>query len=140
MALSANVNYDAEGQTEHIALKAEAASYTLYKGAIVNIKANGLAGKATDTAGETPVGVATEKTILAGASAETIVVEVGKLWIAKSDAAQTDVGEPIYATADDTVTTTVGTNTRILGLCVGFRTGYVLVDTRIKGLQADTDT
>jgi hypothetical protein len=136
MALSAAVNYDVVGQTETIAITAAPSAQTIYKGAIVNITTTGFAKAATDTLGETPMGVAKETVVLAGLSAETVIIERGMLWIAKSGAAQTDVGELIYATADDTITTSVGTNTRTLGLCIGFKTGFVLVDTRTHSLIA----
>lgn len=137
MPLSAEVNYEVKGTNcETIELTATPTAQTIYKGAIVNITTTGFAKLATDTLGETPIGICKKTVVLAGASAETVLVERGMVWVAKSNAAQTDVGEPMYATADDTVTTTVGTNTRIFGLCIGFKAGFVLIDTRTKSLIA----
>lgn len=133
MALTADVNYETKGVTRKVTLPAAAVSTTIYKGAIINIVA-GLAKKCTDTNGEVPIGVAQKQVVTAGASAEDVDIEVGPIWFAFSGAAQSDVGKIFYATADDTVANAAGTNAKSLGLCLGFKTGYVLVDTTIKSV------
>lgn len=133
MALTADLNYETKGDNEKITLPAAAVSTTLYKGAIINIAA-GLAKKCSDTNGEVPTGVCMKNVVTAGASAEDVDIETGKLWMAFSSAAQTDVGKIFYATADDTVANAAGTNAKSFGLCIGFKTGYVLINTQIKSV------
>lgn len=109
---------------------------TLYKGAIVHIGTDGYITEAADTTACFAVGIMKKQVVAAGSQAETCEVLTGRFWLAMSSptAAASHVGELIYATADDTITPTANTNTGALGMCVGYKSGYLLVDTRIRNL------
>jgi hypothetical protein len=133
MALSAAFHYETVGQTRRIAGKLKA-STTFYKGAILCFDANGFLAITGGAATDIPAGVFTgfgvtpgSASITVGAAAVDGEVEQGLVWVPFSGAAQTKVGELFYLTSDDTLTQTAGTNTFGL-LCVGFKTGFVLVD------------
>jgi hypothetical protein len=129
MALTADQEYESVGPTYVLAILAGAAD-TLYKGAIVQLEDDGYVEVPDDGAGSVNLGICKKQVVAAGSHTETVEVEMGKFWLAHSGAAQTDVGTLVYATADDTLAHS-GTASA-LGLCVGFKTGYLLVDTRIK--------
>lgn len=133
MALTADYEYEVVGQTEIDTFQAGAAD-TLYKGAIVNVGTDGYLKVAADVANEYPAGVMVEQHIADGSAHESVRVESGKIWLAHSGAAQTDVGALFYATADDTLADSAS-NVGPLGLCVGWKTDYLLIDTRIKALS-----
>ena len=133
MALTADKKYQTKGHTEILDILAGTAD-TLYKGAIVNIGTDGYIKVAADVANEVPLGVMVEKVVAAGSNAETCLVETGIIRLAHTGAAQTDVGALFYATADDTLADSA-TNVGPLGLCVGWETGYLWIDTRIKALS-----
>lgn len=133
MALTADVEYESKGVLEQNSYEAGAAD-TLYKGAIVNVGTDGYLKVAADVANEYPAGVMKEQHVSDGSAHESVVVEYGRIWLAHTGAAQTDVGALFYATADDTLADSAS-NVGPLGLCVGFKTGYLLIDTRIKALS-----
>jgi len=133
MALTADIGYETVGPTVILGITAGAAD-TLYKGAIVNIGTDGYIKVAADVASEIPLGVVKEQVVAAGSNAETVEVETGKIWLAHTGAAQTDVGQLFYATADDTLADSAS-NVGPLGLCVGFKTGYLLIDTQMKAVS-----
>jgi len=130
MALTADIEYQTKGHTEILDILAGAAD-TLYKGAIVNIGTDGYIKIAADVAAEIPIGVMVKQVVAAGSNAETCLIETGIIRLAHSGAAQTDVGAFFWASADDTLADSA-TNNGPLGLCVGWETGYVWIDTRIK--------
>jgi len=133
MALTADRNYETVGPTVILEIEAGAAD-TLYKGAIVNIGTDGYLKVAADVASEVPIGVVKKQHVADGTSHEKVAVETGKIWLPHSGAAQTDVGAFFYATADDTLADSA-VNVGPLGLCVGWKSGYVLIDTNIKAVS-----
>lgn len=136
MALSADVEYDTMGHTEILPMKVIDAE-KLYKGAIVNIGTDGYVEMAADVASEVPLGVVKEQVDDSDGGGTTILdveVETGIIKLAHSGAAQTDVGALFYATADDTLADSAS-NVGPLGLCVGYESGYLWIDTRIKALS-----
>jgi len=133
MALTADKEYETMGQTEIIAVLAGTAD-TLYKGAIVNIGTDGYIKVAADVANEVPLGVMKKQIVAAGSHIEWCEIETGIIKLAHSGAAQTDVGAFFWASADDTLADSAS-NVGPLGLCVGYESGYVWIDTRIKALS-----
>ena len=131
--MTADLEYEVVGHTEVDSFQAGVAD-TLYKGAIVNVGTDGYLKVAADVAGEYPAGVMVEQHISDGSTHESVRVESGKIWLPHSGAAQTDVGALFYATADDTLADSA-TNVGPLGLCIGWKTGYLLIDTRKKALS-----
>lgn len=105
---------------------------TFYKGAIVcTVGASGYVVVAADTATYVPLGLVKEK-VTATAAGDDLEVIVGTVvWIPFTSAAQADVGDLVYPTADDTIAKTAS-NVTPLGLCVAYKSGYLLVDTRIR--------
>ena len=99
MALTADLNYETVGPTEILAIEAGAAD-TLYKGGIMNIGTDGYIKVAADVASEIPAGVMKKNHVADGSAHEQVEVETGKIWLAHSGAAQTDVGAFFFATAD----------------------------------------
>jgi hypothetical protein len=110
------------------------AADTLYKGAILMIETDGYLEVATSAAGTVAVGICKKQHVVAGSHAERIEYEVGQFWLAHDSAAQADVGELFYATADDTIVHNGAQNTTdiCLGRAIDFKTGYLLIDTREK--------
>lgn len=112
------------------------ASETLYRGALCVWDTSGFLTEPSDAASLVPAGVYTGfladfETGLYTAPASgmpELEVERGLAWIPFSSAAQTDVGEKFYFSADDAVTKTAGSKT--VGVrCVGVRVGEaVLLD------------
>lgn len=125
MALSADLGYQTMGPVVKIPILLTV-STTYYKGGLMNYTAAGLGIKAADTVGYTFAGILV-RGIVVGAAALVGEVEVGIVRVAFSGAAQTDVGEVFYATADDTVAK-AATNAGAMGLCIYFETGYVWID------------
>ena len=130
MALSADRGYKVQGASEVLRAKLTA-STTIYKGSILAIDpTTGLAVKAADTAGFTPCGVAKFGVVAGSGENPDIEIETGKVWIPFSSAAQADLDDFIYATADDTVAKTA-TNANPCGrvvdvvvssaVCIDFR-------------------
>ncbi len=133
MALTADREYETiPGQTILYEIEAGAAD-ELYKGAMVNIGTDGYIKVAADVASEVPIGVVKKKHTADGAAHEKIAIEGGMIWLPHSGAAQTDVGALFFATADDTLADSA-TNVKAFGLCVGWKAGYLLIDTRIQKL------
>jgi hypothetical protein len=134
MALTEDLEYETVGRTEVLEGIAGAAD-TLYKGAIVMLGTDGLIAVANDGAGTVPIGVMKKQHIITSATAgvEKVEIEMGKIWFAHIGAAQADVGELFYPTDDATIAHASATGAN-LGLCIGFKTGYVLLDTWIKKL------
>jgi hypothetical protein len=132
MALSADRLLQTQGPVESYRLKLTA-STTFYKGGLVQLEeATGYLIKAADNAGEFAIGWLKEGRVTDASDNPDVEVNTGKVWLAFGSAAITDVGDYVYATADDTIAKS-STNCGPIGLCVGFKTGYLLVDTR-RGL------
>lgn len=131
MALSADRIYEVQGQTEQLeVLLTQNDIY--YKGAIIELTAaGGLAVVASDAAGQGALsGIMTEHIeVASGVTTQKGVIEIGKVWLPFSGAAQSDVGDYVYATDDGTIAKTSNSSDPI-GVCVGFKTGYLLVDLR----------
>ena len=110
MALSANKEViEQEGKL----LSLKMAQTTVYKGALVKINAAGYAAPCAPEAGSQFAGVAHEEKVSASAgAAEVRVVTEGAFVMDGSGFAQTNVGDQVYATDDDTVTLTEGTNSK----------------------------
>ena len=135
MALTADRDLESVGPTEMLAILAGAAD-ELYKGAIVMIETDGYIEVATSAAATVALGICKKHVTAAGAHVEMVEVEMGRFWIPHAGAAQTDVGTLAWATGDDTLVHTVQNATDVaLGLVVGFKTGFLLVDTRRKAVS-----
>jgi hypothetical protein len=135
MALSADRAVEVSGLSEkiHVVLTA---SVTYYKGSILAFTAaGGLAIKAADTAAYGKlVGVLTKGVVAPASPAVNAEIEVGKVWIPDAGAAQADVGDYCYATADDTIAMSA-TNADPCGVVVDVVVGVKrLVDFR-KGVN-----
>lgn len=134
MALTAKTQLEQLGPSVRIAGVFKA-SDTYYKGAILCNDTNGFLAVGAGAATDIPAGIYTGYGIDAGddgleAGAGTALdgeVEVGRFWVPFATAAQSDVGELFYVAGDDTVTQTVGTNAYGI-MCIGFKTGFVLLD------------
>jgi len=130
MSLSANKGYRVCGPTEIIRVKMTT-NDIYYKGAIVNVTAaGGLGIVASDTANQGAFSGVVAKYLDNTGKTEYVEVEVGKIWIPFSSAAQADVGDYVYATADDTIAKTA-TNADPIGVIVDVEVGVAaLVDFR----------
>jgi hypothetical protein len=126
MALTADRNYETVGPTVILEIEAGAAD-TLYRGAIVNIGTDGYIKVAADVASEVPAGVVVKQHVSDGTAHAKVAVERGKVWLPHTGAAQADVGALFYATADDTLADSAS-NVTAAGLCLGWKTGYLLID------------
>lgn len=132
MALTADRNLETVGPVEVLGIEAGAAD-TLYKGGLVNIGTDGYIKVAADVANEVCVGVMKKQHVADGSTHDQIEIIASKVWIPHTGAAQTDVGALFYATADDTLADSA-TNVKAAGLCVGWKSGYVLIDFTRKTL------
>lgn len=102
---------------------------TYYKGALVNFDADGMIVVAADTANHKFAGIVKEQVVVgAGETKDIEVIRDTLAWVPHSGAAQADVGAFFHASADDTLTDGAGTNVTPSGLCVAFKTGYLLID------------
>jgi hypothetical protein len=134
MSLTENYNYESEGHSRFLEIEAGAAT-TFYQGALVNIGTDGYLKLAEDIANEVPIGIVVKDHVADGSSHKKILVETSKAWIAHTGAAQTDIGALFYATADDTLADSA-TNVGPCGVCIGWKTGYLLIDFSVKKLVA----
>lgn len=137
MALTARVLREFHGEQDEIELLL-ADSDIYYAGALLIVDANGKAAVPSDTADLIPAGILTgkysdgdsvdAKTIGASNTVKG-VFKRGLVWLPFATAAQSDVGEIFYISADDTLTQTAGSKT--VGIrAIGFKTGYLLFDLR----------
>lgn len=134
MALTADREYETvPGGCITLKNKAGAAD-TLYKGGLLNVGTDGYLKVAADVASEVFAGVCKKQHVADGSAHADIEYEEGLLWVEHSGAAQTDVGSLAYATGDDTLAHTAS-NVTAMGLVVGWKSGYLLIDTRIRALS-----
>lgn len=98
------------------------AAEKIFQGALVKVNAAGFAAKAAVEAGSTFAGIAYETVDNSGGSAGDLEVRVendGAFELSIASATQADVGSKVYATADDTITTTEGADKKpIVGVIV----------------------
>jgi predicted RecA/RadA family phage recombinase len=116
MALSANRDVDRYVDQELRSFKV-AASAQIYKGGFVGLS-SGYARALT--AGDQCVGIAYEEADNSSGSAGDISVRVftlGDFLHALSSAALTNIGDAVYASADDTLTFTATSNS-LVGICI----------------------
>lgn len=137
MALTADRKLTFKGDQDEVELLF-ADSDIYYAGGLYIVNADGKAAVPSDTADLIPIGIFTgvssagdnTDALTIGAS-NTVkgVFKRGMVWLPFSGAAQSDVGEIFYISADDTLTQTAGSKT--VGLrAIGFKTGYLLFDLR----------
>jgi len=130
MALTAAVKREFVGPQQVLNLKT-AGNDTYYEGALLQIDADGYADVPSDTAALPPAGVYSGRQgqafAVASGSHDEIEMLRGLCWVAFTGAAQSDVGELFYLSDDNTLTQTAGSKDWAV-LCLGFKTGYVLVD------------
>ena len=108
---------------------------TYYKGAMVNVlDSAGLILVAADTVDHIFMGFVKEQVVLASGTKDIEIICGTVAWLVFGSANQDDVGNPVYATADDTIAMSAS-NTEPMGMCVAFKTGYLLVDTRIRSVD-----
>lgn len=135
MALAADRTIETVNPTEIVAVLAGAAD-TIYEGSIVKIETDGYCEVADGAALSVNFGIAKQQVVCAGSHAEYVEVEQGRFWLPHVGAAQTDVGTLVWAVDDETIAHAAQNATDCpLGLCIGFKTGYLLVDTRIRALS-----
>ena len=137
MALTARVLREFHGEQDEIDLLL-ADSDIYYAGALLIVDANGKAAVPSDTADLIPAGILTGKysdgdsvdaKTIGASNTVTGVFKRGLVWLPFATAAQSDVGEIFYISADDTLTQTAGSKT--VGIrAIGFKTGYLLFDLR----------
>ena len=137
MALTARRTLEYKGQQDVIDLLF-ADSDIYYPGGLYIVDADGKAAVASDTGDLIPIGIFTGETddgdrsdakTIAASNTIKGVFKRGKVWLAFSGAAQSDVGEIFYIDSDNTLTQTAGSKT--VGLrAIGFKTGYLLFDLR----------
>lgn len=135
--LTAPRPYETKGPTVRIQGTAKASS-TFYRGGLLVWDGGDLANP-TNAAGKMPAGIFTGTGVdaIAGDTGlttpasplQTVDAENGLIWVPFSGAAKTDIGVVFYLADSATVTKTAGSKT-IGVVCVGFKTGYVLLDFR----------
>jgi predicted RecA/RadA family phage recombinase len=95
-----------------------AASVVIFKGAIVMLNASGLLAPAAALAGAKMAGMAYEKCDNSNGAAGDVdckLLREGLFELSGSGFTQADVGEEVYASDDQTVSTTQGTNEIAVG-------------------------
>ena len=128
MALAADRPYETSGELTAIRVKLTTGS-TYYKGGLINVTAaGGLGVKASDTANQGSLtGVLVQQKVAVSGD-DLGELEIGKVWIPFASAAQADVWDYCYATADDTIAKAAA-NADPIGRIVDVRVGIsALVD------------
>lgn len=125
MALSADRPYRVQGVSRVLRVKMTT-NDIYYKGAIINITAaGGLGIVASDTANQGSMSGVIVKQLDNTGKTEYAEVEQGVIFIPFASAAQADVGDYAYATADDTVAKSA-TNADPIGRIVDVEVGVGL--------------
>jgi hypothetical protein len=101
MALAANLGIDMQVQGYVVSTLA-AGTDIFFQGALVNVDANGDVIVAADTSGTFFAGIVQEY-IEATATLKVRVIRNAVAWIPHTGAALTDIGNDVFATADDTL-------------------------------------
>ena len=107
---------------------------TLYKGALLNFDADGYPVVAADTANHSFAGICAEQAVVDTDGVDVKIICNTVALLAHSGAAATDVGALFHASADDALSDGAGSNVGASGKCVGFETGYLLIDFSQKAL------
>ena len=115
MALTANLGIDMQVQG-YIVSVLSASTDIFFQGALVNIDANGDCIVAADTAGTFPAGIVQEY-VEATDAIKVRIIRNAVAWIPHTGAAVTDIGNDVFATADDTLADTA-TNVQRMGIVV----------------------
>ena len=111
---------------------------TYYKGALLNFDASGNPVVAADTSNHTFAGINQKHVVVASGETKYLSILMSSVVrLAHTGAAKTDIGAMFYATADDTLADSAS-NVGPCGMCVGFETGYVIIDTGIRVLRDTT--
>jgi hypothetical protein len=137
MALTADILLQSESEVKRMYKLQPLSNETFYKGSIVCANASGLAQRAADTVNFKCFGVAqfgfpNNVTVAEGRTVlDYIVVEAGAFWMADAGSAQTDVGKLFYVVDDATVALS-STNSIPAGRCIGFKTGFRLIDFSVR--------
>lgn len=133
MALTADRDYSVQGVTEVLHGKLTA-SVQFFKGGIVQWDAaTGLIKKPADVAGEYGIGFL-KRGYASSTASQDAEVEFGKVWVPFASAAQADVGDWVFATADDTIAKAALTNGGPCGIIIDVKIGVAaLVDFRRGG-------
>lgn len=121
----------------HIMKLTAGASDTAYQGSIAAVSPSGYAAVAVSTTDYFPVGIFKKQTVFGSTNPEVEII-TGRIWIAYSSAAQSHVGQLLYITDDNTITTTATVGLTPAGLAVGYKSGSLLVDFNIKSLAKAT--
>jgi len=137
MALTAKISREYKGDQDELDLLF-ADSDIYYAGGIYIVDADGKAAVPSDTASLIPMGIftgvsdagdRTDALTIAASNTVKGSFKRGLVWLPFSGAAQADVGEYFYISADDTLTQTAGSKTVSI-TALGFKTGYLLFDLR----------
>jgi hypothetical protein len=101
MALTANVERVRQLRGHEVSVLS-AGTDVFYKGALVNFSAAGLVIVAADTASTTFAGFVAE--YISATTADKVKIVMSEVVVIPlATAAQTDIGVPVFATADDTI-------------------------------------
>ena len=137
MALTAKISREYKGDQDELDLLF-ADSDIYYAGGIYIVDADGKAAVPSDTASLIPMGIftgvsdagdRTDALTIAASNTVKGSFKRGLVWLPFATAAQADVGEYFYISADDTLTQTAGSKTVSI-TALGFKTGYLLFDLR----------
>lgn len=116
---------------------------TVYEGALVKQNAAGYLAPCAAEAGAVFAGVAVEKVAnespYAAGDQKARVYKKGVFLLTGSGFAQTDVGQAVYATDDQTITKTYASNIQRVGVIVEFESStkvWVKIEPQVFGLEA----
>ena len=111
---------------------------TIYKGSIVCFAPSGYVNVYTRVTDWVPIGVAKKQVTVAGSNAESIEIITGKIWIAHSSAAQTNVGMLAYGVNDNAITVSSTVGLTPCGRVLQYKSGYLLIDFNDKAPTRST--
>lgn len=147
MALSSNQNVKKIDDFEYVTRDCVAGALHIYAGALLNSNAAGNVKLSTDAASELFAGVAIEEVeqpstaSIGDNKVKLISANSGKTVKLKlTSVTKADIGKLCYASADDAVTLSAGTNSVVVGRVMDIaETNYCWVKL-INDLDTDTDT
>jgi len=133
MALTADRPYETSGPMQSVRILMTT-NDIYFKGALINLTAaGGLGVVASNTAAQgNPTFIATKYLDNTGKT-EYLECETGKVWIPDAAAAQADVGDYCYATADDTIAKAANA-ANPCGMIVDVRVGVAWLVDLTKGI------